>query len=130
MMSKKQGQCQLTISFFFVQKWETVEKTLPDGTKKRVRRKILMVKVVKKPKDVNENDDKKSPVEEKPFQHQEVDIDEANPEDEKYDPKVIKKLLNLILRKNVLERKKLFKYFLLYYQNSQACRNCLNVILI
>ena len=59
---------------------------MPDGTKKRVRRRIIIVKVVKKPKG---GDDEKSPIEEEPVQYEEVDIDEANPEDEKYDPKVL-----------------------------------------
>ena len=47
---------------------------MPDGTKKLVRRRIVVVKVVKK---------------EEPVQYEEVDIDESNPEDEKYDPKVL-----------------------------------------
>ena len=67
----------------YYQEWETVEKTLPDGTKKRYRRRIIVVKVVKKPKD------EKSPVDEEPVQFEEVEIDEANPEDDKYDPKVV-----------------------------------------
>ena len=48
---------------------------MPDGTKKPVRRRIVVVKVVKK---------------EEPVLYQEVDVDEANPEDNKYDPKVNK----------------------------------------
>ena len=79
------------LSFHFcIQEWETVEKTLPDGTKKRVHRKIVVFKVPKG------DDDKKSPIGEEQVHHEEVDIDEANPEDEKYDPKVNKKLLNLV----------------------------------
>ena len=48
---------------------------MPDGTKKPVRRRIVVVKVVKK---------------EEPVLYQEVDVDEANPEDNNYDPKVNK----------------------------------------
>ena len=59
---------------------------MPDGTKKRVRRRIIIVKVVKRPKG---DDDEKSPIEEDPIEYEEVEIDEANPEDEKYDPKVL-----------------------------------------
>ena len=71
---------------------------MPDGTKKRVHRKIVVFKVPKG------DDDKKSPIGEEQVHHEEVDIDEANPDDEKYDPKVNKKLLNLIWRKNALEK--------------------------
>ena len=83
-----------TYAFIFVQEWETVEKTLPDGTKKRVRRRIIVVKVVKKPK---VNDDEKAPTEEEPVQYEEDDIDEANPEDDKYDPKVILNYLFFVI---------------------------------
>ena len=55
---------------------------MPDGSKKKFRRRIIILNVVKKPKD------EKSPVEEEPVQYEEVEIDEANPEDDKYDPKV------------------------------------------
>ena len=41
------------------------------------------MKIVKKPKE-----DEKSPIEEEPVQYEEIEIDEANPEDEKYDPEV------------------------------------------
>ena len=77
-----------------------------------------MVKVVK-PK--GNNGHKKPPLEEKPFQHEEVDIDEANPEDEKYDPKVIIKLLNLNRRKMFWKEIDYIKYFLLYNLNSITC---------
>ena len=48
---------------------------MPDGTKKPVRRRVVVVKVVKK---------------EEPVLYQEVDVDEENPEDNNYDPKVNK----------------------------------------
>ena len=57
---------------------------MPDGTKKRIRRRIIIVKIVKKPKE-----DEKSPIEEEPVEYEEVEIDEANPDDEKFDPEVI-----------------------------------------
>ena len=57
---------------------------MPDGTKKRVHRKIVVFKVPKV------DDDEKSPIGEEQVHREEVDIDEANPEDDKYDPKVIK----------------------------------------
>ena len=57
---------------------------MPDGTKKRMRRRVIIVKIVKKPKE-----GEKSPIEEEPVQYEEVEIDEANPEDDKYDPKVM-----------------------------------------
>ena len=44
---------------------------------------------MKKP---NVDDDEKSPIEEAPIKYEEVDVDEANPEDEKYDPKVNKEI--------------------------------------
>ena len=47
-----------------------------------------------------------APIEKEPVLYQEIDIDEANPEDNEYDPKVNKKVLNLILRK-ILNWKKL-----------------------
>ena len=53
---------------------------MPDGTKKRVRRRIILVKVVKKAKPET--------VEEDPNEPEEIEIDEENPEDEKYDPNV------------------------------------------
>ena len=63
---------------------------MPDGTKKRIRRRIIVVKVVRKPKgDDGDEDDEKSPIEEDPIEYEEVEVDEANPEDDKYDPKVI-----------------------------------------
>ena len=55
---------------------------MPDGSKKKFRRRIIILNVVKKPKD------EKSPVEEEPVQYEEVEVDEANPEDDKYDPTV------------------------------------------
>ena len=73
-------------TIFCVKKWETVEKTFPDGTKKRVRRRVVVAKKR------NVDDDEKSPIEEVPIKYEEVDVDEANPEDEKYDPKVNKEI--------------------------------------
>lgn len=67
------------LSHFPHQEWETVEKTLPDGTKKRYRRRIIIVKVVKKPKEL---------VTEDPVACEEVEIDEKNPDDDQYDPNV------------------------------------------
>uniref|UniRef100_A0A7M5V674 FERM domain-containing protein n=1 Tax=Clytia hemisphaerica TaxID=252671 RepID=A0A7M5V674_9CNID len=66
---------------FDPKEWETVEKTMPDGSKKKFRRRIIVLNVVKKPKSG------KSPVEEEPVQYEEVEVDEANPDDDKYDPK-------------------------------------------
>lgn len=64
------------------QEWEVVEKTKPDGTKKLVRRRrIVIVKVVKKPEDlVNENE---VTVEEMPVTDRSPEEDDAN-----YDPDV------------------------------------------
>lgn len=63
----------------FSKEWEIVEKPQPDGTKKRYRRRIIIVNVVKKPEElVNENE----------VTIEEVPVDESNPEDPKYDPEV------------------------------------------
>lgn len=68
--------------------WEIVEKPQPDGTKKRYRRRIVVVKIVKKPEElVNENE----------VIIEEVPLDESQPvNDDKYDPEVLnfKYLLN------------------------------------
>lgn len=56
-----------------------MEKTLPDGSKKRIRRRIIVIKVVKKPKEI---------VNEDPLECEEIEIDEANPDDEQFDPNV------------------------------------------
>ncbi|XP_057314232.1 titin-like isoform X3 [Hydractinia symbiolongicarpus] len=83
--------------------WEVVEKTLPDGSKKRVRRRIVVISVIRK----NKPKDDDSVVEEAPIQYEEVEIDESNPEDEKYDPKeweVVEKTLPDGTKKKVRRR--------------------------
>lgn len=64
-----------------IKEWEVVEKTLPDGTKKRYRRRVIIVKPNKSKNDI-------PMVEETPLGHELIPIDESNPEDEKYNPKV------------------------------------------
>ena len=101
---------------FCVQEWETVEKTFPDGTKKPVRRRIV---VAKKP---NGDDDEKSPIEEVPIKYEEVDVDEANPEDEKYDPKVNKK----VFKSNFKE--KYFRKNYIVYNNVFCIRKHVEIV--
>uniref|UniRef100_A0A7M5VG81 FERM domain-containing protein n=1 Tax=Clytia hemisphaerica TaxID=252671 RepID=A0A7M5VG81_9CNID len=70
---------------FDPKEWETVEKTMPDGSKKKFRRRIIVLNVVKKPKSGDE--EKPSEVDEEPIEYEEVEIDEANPQDDQFDPK-------------------------------------------
>lgn len=75
--------------------WEIVRRTRPDGVRIRVRRRVVAITVVKKPKQPEDE----PIVEETPVQYEEIEIDETNPEDEKYDPKV-NKLPNPRIKKN------------------------------
>lgn len=67
------------ISNFFFQEWEPVERKQPDGTVKRYRRRLYIMKVVTKPAPDNEDGVK----------YEEEEITEDDPNDpEKYNPEV------------------------------------------
>ena len=74
---------------------------------------------MKKP---NVDDDEKSPIEEVPIKYEEVDVDEANPEDEKYDPKVNKK----VFKSNFKE--KYFRKNYIVYDNVFCIRKHVEIV--
>lgn len=72
-----------------IKEWEELAKTQPDGTVKRYRRRVVVVQIIKKPKDETPNKEneelskKPAVVEELPIQYDEIEVDESNPEFEK-----------------------------------------------
>lgn len=75
-----------------MKEWEIVEKPQPDGTKKRYRRRIVIIQVVKKPEElVNENE----------VTIEEIPVDESNPDDPKYNPEVCHFVFRIFPRKIV-----------------------------
>ena len=89
--------------FFFlsqIQEWEIAEKTLADGSKKRVRRRIVLQRVLNvNPEFYKDSVEEEDILEQKPLQettqktesnvlNNELKVDENNPFDERFDLKV------------------------------------------
>lgn len=89
--------------FFFlsqIQEWEIAEKTLADGSKKRVRHRIIIQRVLNvNPEFYKDSVEEEDILEQKPLQvttqktesdvlNNEIEVDEGNPFDEGFDLKV------------------------------------------